>query len=51
MEAYCLRPDSNHAIRVKSDDAGGHRVEHCFGAEIPPALDVHEDVDADCLRD
>lgn len=50
MEAYCLGPDLDHAPYVERDGVYGDCTEHGFSAEIPPALDTHEDVDADSLR-
>ena len=49
MEPNCISPNPNHTIYGSRDDAHGACIEHCLGAEIPPALDLHEHVNARCL--
>ena len=51
MKAYCLRPYAKHTIYVKGDYADCDSVEHRLSAEAPSALDMHEDVYTNRLRD
>ena len=49
MEPKLLRPDTDHAPRIKQDDANGHSVEHSLRGKAEAFLDLPEGKDAHCL--